>query len=81
MTSSAIKIALVVDDSTDESGIQVIDVVSVEPLGDNRFIVETKPFRDVCLSCGVGVPFDQTQALAVARYLTDKFKLKDLLYY
>ena len=60
----SIKLALVVDDnnSYDESNVQVVDIVRIQPLNGTVYILETKPFNNICLKDGAGVkPFSENE--------------------
>jgi hypothetical protein len=59
-----IKLALVVDDcsSYDENNVQVVDIVRIQPLNGTVYIVETKPFNNICLKNGAGeTPFTHNE--------------------
>lgn len=58
MSQHDIRLALVVDtvDSYDDNGVQVVDLLSLQPLGHNTYIIRTKEFNDHALVNGAGLP-------------------------
>lgn len=53
---SDIKLALVIDslDSYDGGGVQIVDLLSLLPIGNNTYIIRTKPFTEPKLQNGAG---------------------------
>ena len=56
-----LRLALVIDvtDSYDTNGVQVVDLISLQPLAPNTYIIQTKPFDDTALRHGAGAPISQ----------------------
>ena len=56
MSAPSVRLALVVDpqDKYDESAVQVIDLVGINPIGDNIFIIQTVPFDHHSIANGAG---------------------------
>ena len=56
-----LRLALVIDvtDCYDTNGVQVVDLVSLQPLAPNTYIIQTKPFDDSALMHGAGAPISQ----------------------
>lgn len=54
-----LKLALVVDLTDSYDAFQVVDLISVQPLAPNTYIIQTKPFDDTTLKHGAGAPISQ----------------------
>lgn len=74
---SSVKIALVVgeDRETDVDGdeLEIVDFVRVLPIGENKYIVETKPFKkEYLLKDGLGDDFSKEQIQEIIHTLKKK---------
>lgn len=73
MSKPSIKLALVVDDgeSYDEGNVQVVDIVSIQPLDDFVFLLQTKPFNNVCLKKDAGenlLSYDVIEKMLLSKF-------------
>lgn len=74
---SSVKIALVVgeDKETDIDGedLEIVDFIRVMPLGENKYIIETKPFKkEYLFKDGLGEDFSKEQIKEIIHTLKKK---------
>ena len=66
--TNTLRIAFVVDSSDcyDESGVQIVDIISIFPVADNNiYLIQTEPFNDRSLSLGAGRAFRPDQITTI----------------
>lgn len=67
-----LRIAFVIDtsDSYDESGVQIVDVISIFPLGEHLYAIQTEPFNDHSITtAGAGRAFRTDQIISMINHL------------
>ena len=76
MSTQCIGIALVVDtrDSYDDYGVQVVDLNSILPLGNQIYVISTKKLDDTSFAHGAGKPFTKEELLSIIEALKKEIK-------
>lgn len=72
-----IRVALVIDANEgydEQSSVQVVDLIGIQPLDTNIFIIQTQPFNSRMLKNGAGQPLtpDHLQDLFVKSFFPTK---------
>ena len=70
---SSVKIVLVVGEDKDSEELEIVDFVRVIPVGENKYIIETKPFKnEYLLKDGLGGDFSKEQIQEIIHTLKKK---------
>lgn len=69
-----IGMALVLDtdlNSGDDYSVQVVDIKSIMPLGDNFYLIQTSTFNDTVINNGAGIPLSLEQKHKILSILSN----------
>lgn len=80
MTTKNIHAAFVIDthDSYDENGVQVVDILTIQPVGYFTYIIKTKQFDDSGVEHGAGESLTERQIEDIINFLSVQKTLKHL---